>query len=208
MARPVFEVAAAAPTILMAVCAVLCSAVPVASDVVFGPPTSTGHSTASRVDPFLLAFASTTGSPDQSHMIVTGAVDGHETLVQSPDGGATWTAAEASVTGFGDDGFLYGVHCSSQRKRNDMPADGVGGGDEPQCTVGSVYGVPQGYLTNMSDFAGPWKSSGRVVYSVTPNGTVSASLDNHSQPATWAATPHPVGLLAFDSGGIAHVAGK
>eukprot|EP00750_Incisomonas_marina_P015026 INCI18056.4.p1 GENE.INCI18056.4~~INCI18056.4.p1 ORF type:complete len:393 (+),score=42.50 INCI18056.4:100-1278(+) len=195
MARSAFQAAARAATVaIVAVCALLAGTV--SSRVVFGPPTSTGHSNASRVDPFLLAFASTTGSADQSHMLVTGAVDGHETFVQSRDGGSSWTAAAASVGVFGD-GFLYGVDCSSEGNRS--------GGQ--QCTVGSVFGVPQGYLTNTSDFTGPWNSTQRVEYSVMAKGTVNAFVDNQSQPAMWAATPHPVGLLAFDSGGMAHVGG-
>ena len=77
--------------------------------VSFAPPSSTGHSSAPRVDPELLTFKAQDAT--KSHLLCTGAVDNKTTLVESSDGGTTWQQASEEIVSAGTSGFLGGAYC-------------------------------------------------------------------------------------------------
>ena len=166
------------------------------SVVTFGAPSSTGHSAGPRYDPSLLTFPSTSAST--AHVVAAGVADGHNTLVESQDGGVTWKPVTEEVAALGAS-WLYGVECG-------------GNASSSSCVAGTVHGIPQGYVKEAS--AGPWTAAGKVVYTVVDsdatagdNGShVAVHLDNSTRPH-WGSTPHEVGLLAFESGGITQIQG-
>lgn len=121
----------------------------------------------------------------KAHVLCTGAVEGVRTMVVSDDGGTTWRPASKLVADAGD-GWRAGV------------IDGQG------SVAGSVYGIPQGYLKNVTP--GPWRAMKRWVYSIDDN-TINVRSDA-SVNVTWGATARPVGLLSFSSGGVAYLGGQ
>jgi hypothetical protein len=142
----------------------------------------------------MLAFPSPSSSADGAHVLCTGEVNNVSSYVESPDGGSTWRPASAAVVAAGH-GWLFGVG-----------AGGGGGG-----IAGSVGGIPSGYLKNRTLMTGPWHATTRAVYSVnaTDNTIAVAKTPAAAPLPSWAATPRgPVGLLAFDSGGVAHLGGS
>ena len=167
-----------------------------ATSVAFSNPTSTGHSVESRRDPILLSFPSLDATLDNAaHVLCTGvdSATNKTTYVESNDGGSTWFPASESVA---DAAYGWLV--------------GVGGG---QTRSGSVNGMPSGYIKNQSWMTGPWKTTRRLKYSInsTDNAftvtTEPTTLTSNASSSVWERTPHPVGLLAFDSGGATWLGG-
>jgi hypothetical protein len=168
------------------------------TSVTFSSPTSTGHSAESRRDPILLSLPDATD--DAAHVLCTGVdlLTNQTTFVESKDSGSTWFPASKSVAAAG-----YGWS--------------VGVGIQSGHVSGSVNGIPSGYIKNQSLMVGPWKAPRRLTYSinstdntftvVTESTPSTATSTSNASTSLWERTPHPVGLLAFDSGGVTWLGG-
>ena len=160
------------------------------TNVQFSKLSTTGHSTASRRDPILLSFPSAlpTSDPDKAHVLCTGVINNKSTYVESSDGGITWSAASQSVAS-----ASYGF--SVDTGQNNIS--------------GSVNGIPNGYIKNISLMTGPWKTKDRLVYSINEiDNTIIVTKETEKVILPfWEATPNSVGLLAFDSGGVTFLGG-
>ena len=172
------------------------------STVEFSPPSTTGHATISKLDPVLLTLPSDNTST--AHVVATGALNNKPTLVESHDGGTTWMPSGVAFD------WVYDVNC----KNESATTAAVEGSSNSvmhaaPCVAGTVGGLSTGYLQNETDMSGPWTASYRHNYFVnTTDNTIADVLSTSAPLPHWAATPHSVGLLAFDSGGLTRVSGE
>ena len=178
-----FSIATSAPL------AALANSASSTATISFSKPSTTGHSFESRRDPIMLSFPSVSSSTNANaaHVLCSGVVNNKSTYVESNNGGLTWTPASKSVAD-----ASYGWS--------------VGVGQTTGSISGSVGGIPSGYLKNESQMTGPWKATHRLIYSINNTDSTIAVTDE-AKSTFWQSLPNPVGLLAFDSGGVTWLGG-
>ena len=118
-----------------------------ASGVAFSKPVMTGgHSSKPRRDPFLLTLMAADGDWRHAHVLCLGVDQGVDTVLESTDGGESWAKAHDTVAALGPPGWAVPLR----------RAHAQGG----EAAVGSVFGVPQGYVKERAQMAGPWQATG------------------------------------------------
>lgn len=153
--------------------------------VTFGVPTCTGHSTQPRRDPELLTLPSS--SVTTSALLVTGVVNGKDTWVVSSDGGTTWSAAAEAISAAG---AAFAIPTAAS----------------PSGIQGNIEGLVNGYLKNVT--AGPWTSLPPKIYSLDPEGHIDITVGGMDDHSTWGVLPRKTALMAWSSGGVAHLGGN